>query len=100
MITGVAAAVLVAVAAVVGVLIERAGQKLYVDWEPLYSKWDPHLGPGTLPALAIAVAVVGWGPVLAARLPWRTLVLSTWGATMAWTFALALIDGWEQGVAG
>ncbi|MBB5996633.1 hypothetical protein [Streptomonospora salina] len=100
MITAVAAAVLVALAAVAGVLIERAGQKLYVDWEPLSSDWAPHVGPGTLPALAIAVAVAGWGPTVAARLRWRTLVLSAWGATMAWTFALALVDGWEQGIAG
>ncbi|GAA1782313.1 hypothetical protein [Streptomonospora arabica] len=98
--TAVGAAVLVATAAVVGVLIERAGQKLYVDWEPLYSDWMPHVGPGTLPALAIAVAVVGWGPAAAARLPWRALVWCSWGAAMAWTFALALIDGWQRGIAG
>src|SRR5699024_1386505 len=48
-ITAVGCAVLFAAAAVVGVLIERAGQKLYVDWEPLYSEWMPHVGPGTVP---------------------------------------------------
>ncbi|WP_242677336.1 hypothetical protein [Streptomonospora litoralis] len=99
-VTAVAAAVLVAVAAVVGVLIERAGQKLYVDWEPLYSEWMPHLGPGTVPAIAVAVAVAGWGPAVAARLSWRPLVWATWAGAMAWTFSLALVDGWQRGIAG
>ncbi|MUL40725.1 hypothetical protein FZ103_05935 [Streptomonospora sp. PA3] len=98
--TAVCAAVLVAAAAVAGVLIERAGQKLYVDWEPLYSDWAPHVGPGTLPALVVAAAVVVWGPAAAARLPWRPLLWCTWAAATAWTFALALVDGWHPGIAG
>ncbi|GAB3444948.1 glycosyltransferase family 39 protein [Streptomonospora sediminis] len=98
--TAAAAAVLVVAAAVVGVLIERAGQKLYVDFEPLYSEWAPHAGPGTVPALAVAVAVAGWGPAVAARLRWPALVAGAWAAAMAWTFSLALVDGWQRGIAG
>ena len=56
-------------------------------------------GPGTPAAIAVAVAVVAYGPLLAARLPWRALLRAAWGTAMAWTFSLALIDGWQRGVA-
>ncbi|WTG30732.1 hypothetical protein OH780_09310 [Streptomyces decoyicus] len=95
-----AGALLVIVAAVVGTVIERANGSLHVNWPPLYASWFPHLGPGTPAALVVAVVVILHGPSLAARLPWRRLVLAGWAATMAWTAALALIDGWRTGIAG
>lgn len=94
------AALLVAVAVLVGTVIERANGSLHVNWPPLYASWFPHLGPGTPAALAVAVVVIVHGPSLAARLPWRRLVLSGWAAALAWTGALALIDGWRTGIAG
>ncbi|MFE0376558.1 hypothetical protein ACFW1M_13415 [Streptomyces inhibens] len=94
-----AGALLVIVAAVVGTVIERANGSLHVNWPPLYASWFPHLGPGTPAALAVAVLVIAYGPPLAARLPWRGLVLMSWAASMAWTWSLALIDGWQTGVA-
>ncbi|MFD7504785.1 hypothetical protein [Streptomyces sp. NPDC059850] len=96
----VAAALLFAVAAVVGTLIERTHHILYVDWAPLYADWLPHAGPGTPAAVALAVAVVAYGPRIAATLPWRRLLWAGWAAAMAWTWALALVDGWGRGVAG
>lgn len=45
------------------------------------------------------VAVVAYGPRVAARLPWRALLGAAWGAAMAWTWSLALIDGWQRGIA-
>ncbi|MYX61856.1 hypothetical protein GTZ89_41075, partial [Streptomyces sp. SID8382] len=87
-----AAAVLFAVAAVVGTLIQRADHSLYVDWAPLYADWLPHVGPGTPAALAVAAAVVVHGPRLAARLPWRGLLGAVWAAAMAWIWSLALVD--------
>ncbi|MGW7574520.1 hypothetical protein [Streptomyces sp. NPDC054765] len=95
-----AGALLVTAAAVVGTAIERADGSLHVNWPPLYASWFPHLGPGTPAALTAAVVVIVHGPPLAARLPWRRLVLTGWAATMAWTGALALIDGWRTGIAG
>src|SRR3954451_18944931 len=67
-----------------------------VDHEvpPLHGYWQPKLlGPGTLPA--IALAGLGWwfGPRLAARLPWRRLLLASYVVALAWMVALALVDG-------
>ncbi|MGX1852432.1 hypothetical protein [Streptomyces sp. NPDC055299] len=94
-----AGALLVVAAAVVGTVIERTQGSLHVSWPPLYASWFPHLGPGTPAALAVAAAVILHGPSLAARLPWRRLVLVGWAAAMAWTWSLALIDGWQTGIA-
>lgn len=73
---------------------------LHVDWAPLYAHWDPHVGPGTPAAIAVAVLVVTYGPVVAGRLRWRLLLPAVWAASAAWTFSLALIDGWQRGIAG
>ncbi|WP_437344758.1 hypothetical protein [Streptomyces tubercidicus] len=95
-----ASALLVVAAAVIGTVIERANGSLHVNWPPLYASWSPHLGPGTPAAVAVAVLVIVHGPSLAARLPWRRLVLLGWAGALAWTGALALIDGWRTGIAG
>nr|WP_325176531.1 hypothetical protein [Streptomyces sp. BSE6.1] len=73
---------------------------LIVGWPPLLGRWGPHLGPGTPAAVLVAVAVVVYGPAVAARLPWRALLPAAWGASLAWIWSLALIDGWRTGVAG
>ncbi|MFE4292371.1 hypothetical protein [Streptomyces sp. NPDC056647] len=95
-----AGALLFAVAAVSGTLIEHYDGTLHVSWPPLLAQWMPHLGPGTLPALLTAVAVIAYGPPLAARLSWRRLTWLSWAAALAWTWALALVDGWQRGVVG
>ncbi|MCX4907336.1 hypothetical protein [Streptomyces sp. NBC_00878] len=94
-----AAALLVTAAALVGAAIKREHDVLHVGWPPLYANWMPHIGPGTPAAVAVAVAVVAYGPLLAARLPWRALLVTAWGTATAWTFSLALIDGWHRGIA-
>ncbi|MER5936280.1 hypothetical protein ABT121_03025 [Streptomyces sp. NPDC001928] len=94
-----AAALLFVTAAVVGTVIDHRDGTLFVNWPPLLGDWGPHVGPGTPAAIAVAVAVVAYGPTLAARLPWRRLLLAVWGAGTAWTFSLALIDGWQRGIA-
>ncbi|MGW7074724.1 hypothetical protein [Streptomyces sp. NPDC054866] len=93
------AALLVAAAVVVGASIEHADGTLHLNWPPLYAQWDPHVGPGTPAALAVAVAVIAYGPALAARLSWWALLLTAWTASTAWIWSLALIDGWHRGVA-
>ncbi|MEU7402773.1 MULTISPECIES: hypothetical protein [Streptomyces] len=95
-----AAAVLLVVAAIVVGRTVYTYDDLIVGWPPLLGRWDPHPGPGTPAAVAVAVAVVVYGPSVAARLPWRALPPAAWGTAMAWTWSLALIDGWERGIAG
>ncbi|MGW7524107.1 hypothetical protein [Streptomyces sp. NPDC054783] len=94
-----AAALLVTAAVVVGRHIQDTRHTLYVHWPPLFADWDPHLGPGTPAALAVAAATVAHGPALAARLSWRGLLAAAWAAALAWILSLALVDGWHQGIA-
>ncbi|WMD10013.1 hypothetical protein [Streptomyces sp. FXY-T5] len=94
-----AAAVLVTVAVVAGRHIEDTSRTLFVDWPPLLASWGPHVGPGTPAAVLVAVALVAYGPVLAARLPWRALLPVAWGTSTAWILSLALIDGRDRGIA-
>ncbi|MGW5733629.1 MULTISPECIES: hypothetical protein [Streptomyces] len=93
------AALVVAAAVVIGASVEAADGTLHLNWPPLYARWDPHVGPGTPAALALAVAVIAYGPALAARLSWRALLLGAWAASLAWIWSLALVDGFHRGVA-
>ncbi|WP_073447046.1 hypothetical protein [Streptomyces yunnanensis] len=99
-----AAVVLFVLAVVVGNVVNRTvyGTEgiLRLGWPPLYASWLPHVGPGTPAALVVAALVVIHGPRIAQRLRWRALVPAVWGASMAWTWSLALVDGWQRGVAG
>ncbi|MGH3902092.1 MAG: hypothetical protein ACRDTA_28350 [Pseudonocardiaceae bacterium] len=92
------AALLVAAAAVVGGWLLERGVALHVDAPPLGAQWLPHAGPGTIPAVLVALLVVLRGPELAARLEWRPLLGISAAAALAWTMSLALVDGWQGGV--
>lgn len=94
-----AAGLLVLAAVLIGARIQDRHGTLRVNWPPLLADWAPHAGPGTPAALTVAAAVVAYGPALAARLSWRPLLLAVWGASLAWTWSLALVDGWSRGVA-
>lgn len=72
----------------------------FSDANPLFGIVDPHVGWGTPFAILIAIAVVGWGPRIAAALSWRPLVWATWAVSAAWALALAMVDGWRRGFAG
>ncbi|MBD0738253.1 hypothetical protein BGM09_04725 [Streptomyces sp. CBMA29] len=88
-----------AAVAVIGVLVDRRTHSVLVPWPPLMAQWSPHVGPGTPAAVAVAALVVAYGPVVAGRLPWKALLWSAWAAAMAWTWSLALVDGWRVGIA-
>jgi methylthioxylose transferase len=61
---------------------------------PLHGLWEPKLfGPGTLPALAIALLGWRYAADLAERLPWRRLLLASYAASLAWLLSLAFVDG-------
>jgi hypothetical protein len=68
------------------------------EW-PVLGQWLPHIGPGTPFAIMLAFAVVAWGPELAARLPWRRALLLGYATSVGWIFALAMVDGWQRGIA-
>lgn len=93
------AALLVAAAAVIGAWLLERGVPLHVDAPPLGAQWLPHVGPGTVAAVAVAVLVVLRGPELVARLPWRPLLGVSAVAALTWTMSLALVDGWQRGIA-
>jgi hypothetical protein len=93
------AAAAIAAAAVTGFLLNSAGAPLYADAAPLFGYWLPRIGPGTPLALGTATAVITWGPALAARLPWGGLLFSGYLAAGLWTFSLAMVDGWQNGIA-
>ncbi|MFE7931567.1 hypothetical protein ACFU6S_23135 [Streptomyces sp. NPDC057456] len=95
-----AAVLLVTAAVLIGRHIQHTHHTLRVDWPPLLGSWGPHMGPGTPAAVVLAAATVGYGPALAARLPWRALLGAAWGTATAWILSLALIDDWQRGVAG
>lgn len=94
----VAGAALFTAAAVIPRLTGTDVHAGWTGWPPLAAAWRPRIGPGTLPAVALAAGVVLAGPGLSARLSWRRLVVLTWLCTWAWTMSLALVDG-RSGIA-
>jgi hypothetical protein len=88
------------VATVVGAVAGLAGHPVHAGAAPLFAHWLPHVGPGTPLAPAVAAAVVWRGPEVATRLGWRRLLGAGYVASVAWTLALALVDGWQRGLAG
>lgn len=93
-----AALALVGTATLVGWwLIEYKPEvEILVGAPPVLGKWMPHIGPGTVPAIVTATAVVLHGPGLAARLRWGPLLAVGYLTSLAWTLCLALVDGWER----
>lgn len=63
---------------------------------PLHGWWAPQWGgPGTLPAVLIAVLSVRFAGPLAQRLSWGRLLLASYAAGLAWLLSLAFVDGSE-----
>src|SRR3954452_8894003 len=63
------------------------------SFPPLHAGWDPRIGPGTLPAIVIAVLVARQAVDLADRLRWRVLLLASYAGGLLWMLALAFVDG-------
>lgn len=87
---------LVAVALVVGAVLEYAGRPILAPTPPLMVWWRPHVGPTTPLAVALAAGAVAYGPGLARRLPWRAVLAAAWLASLTWIGSLALVDGWDR----
>src|SRR5205807_4470102 len=67
---------------------------------PLFGHWLPRIGWGTPITVLVAIVVVTRGPGLAARLSWRRLWLAGYATAVVWTLGLALVNGWQRGMAG
>ncbi len=64
-----------------------------LDLPPLHGFWQPKVGPGTAPALLVALLGWWWADRLAHRLSWRALLATAYAGSVAWAFSLALVDG-------
>ena len=90
--TGLAAAALL-VALAMGIPAVTGWNVHVRSFPPLHATWDPRVGPGTLPAVLLAL-LAGWHAVtLSERLPWRRLLVAAYVAGLAWMLALATVDG-------
>ncbi|MEU8263838.1 hypothetical protein AB0C02_24820 [Micromonospora sp. NPDC048999] len=88
---------LVALAGLVGAVLNRRGVGLHADAAPLYATWRPHVGWGTPAAVLVAAAAIGAGVRWAGGARWAPLLGVAWLASAAWTLSLALVDGWSAG---
>src|SRR3954451_16505812 len=95
-------------AVTVALLLVAFGMAHWLDWDvatraprsasphevpPLHGLWRPKLfGPGTVPA--VLLALLGWryGASLASRLSWGRLLSASYAASLAWLLSLALVD--------
>lgn len=92
------ACALVAAAALYGWAAIDRGVDILVSWPPVLAEWMPHFRRGGVAAVVVAALVVLAGPAIAARLRWGALLVLTFLASAAWTFSLALIDGYGPGI--
>lgn len=60
---------------------------------PTHGFWDPKVGWGTFPAIAVGLLAVWWGERWALRWSWRRVLVVSYVASLAWLLALALVDG-------
>src|SRR3954449_8545405 len=92
-------------AVTVALLVVAFGMPHWLDWAvpsraprtapphevpPLHGLWRPKLvGPGTVPA--VLLALLGWryAPGLAIRLGWRRLLAASYAASLAWLLSTA-----------
>ncbi|GAA2645201.1 hypothetical protein GCM10010436_68210 [Paractinoplanes durhamensis] len=93
-------AALFLVAAVTAGVLQVTGHPVHAGAAPLFAHWLPHVGPGTPLVAVVAFLTCRYGPDLAQRLRWRPLLAASYATAVAWTLSLALVDGWQRGVAG
>ena len=66
---------------------------------PLHGTFSPEwFGPGTIPALVLALLAVRYASGMAARLPWWGLLAASYAVGLAWLLSLAHVRG-TNGVA-
>lgn len=63
------------------------------SFPPLHAEWMPRVGPGTVPAVLVALLALRYAGPMAQRLSWRRLLLASFAVGLLWMLALALVDG-------
>ncbi|MEU0879388.1 hypothetical protein ABZ345_12370 [Lentzea sp. NPDC005914] len=88
------ASTVVAAAIIVGLIVNaNAPGVLFASAAPFFGEWHPHIGPGTPAAILIAFLVIAKGPELAQH---RFALPIAYATATAFTFSLAMIDGWGR----
>ena len=88
------AGLLVAAAVIVGIVVNAHDPHvIFAAAAPLFGDWQPHVGPGTPVAVLIAFLVIAKGPELARH---RFALPIAYATATAFTFSLAMIDGWGR----
>ncbi|GAA1507193.1 hypothetical protein BJ978_000812 [Agromyces terreus] len=90
------AGVLVALALIALAIVMPSilGQNVNVkSFPPLHADWMPRVGPGTIPAVLLAVLAVVFGVRAAERARWGVLLAGAFAVAAAWMASLALVDG-------
>ncbi len=71
------------------------GVRLGLEFPPLFGRLDPQLTWRVLPAIVVAVLVVGFSSRLTTSLSWRSLLAASWLGAAVWAVALAFTGGWS-----
>lgn len=84
-----------------GFALERRGVViLLAQGEPLAGPVQTRLNMATVRLVELAVVAVIALPVCCQRLSWRALLPFAAGVELAWSVALASVDGWQRGFVG
>jgi hypothetical protein len=87
------AILLVVVTAAWGLWLDSRGRGIALGAAPLAGDYRLTLSPWVVLPLALGVGVVRWGPSVARRTGWRTVLWASLGATALWAVALTLVEG-------
>ena len=85
-------ALLIGAAAVWGMILLSANERILLGVPPLMGDFDPRVG-GIAIAATLAMLALWLAPRFATTLPWRQLLWASFAAAAAWAVALAVIDG-------
>lgn len=67
--------------------------EFHTNAAPFHGFWELVAGRGALVAVVVGAVLVAGGPVLADRMPWRRLLVTSAAAGFAWSVALAVSVG-------
>ncbi len=87
------AALLVIVVNAWGRALQADGHRLFMNLPPLVGRLDPRFSWAGIGALALVPVAIVVAPRVAARAPWRWVLVATFAGTAAWAVALGLTEG-------